>query len=135
LKFQNDRKESLKSQLAKSEEDFQEITSGIVLLKEEKQAEGVTLNVFTQELQTAKQLLENIRGDHSALRLRLEEQAEMMREAEKEVSETEKNITVNNVQRQNLLEEQKRSELEFENRRVEYDQLQNKLQQLRIETQ
>src|SRR4030095_14846682 len=81
----------------------------------------------------AKQVLETERTDHAALKSRLETQSGMMRELEKEITETEKNITISDVQRQNLLQEKERGESEFLSNQEEHARLQQQLNSLRTE--
>ena len=58
-----------------------------------------------------------------------------MREVEQEISEVEKNITIREVQKQNLLQEKERSTSDFTNRQQEHERLQNELNGLRGEEQ
>ncbi|MEO6166949.1 MAG: chromosome segregation protein SMC [Chitinophagales bacterium] len=135
LKFQRDKKENLTSQNDKATSDLQQIATGIEGFTEQKSREHDFFNTFTQELEIAKQVLENIRADHSGIKTRLEEQTSVMRELDREISETEKNITIRDVQKQNLLQEQERGEGEFNQRQNEHSQFQQQLQSLRDEEQ
>lgn len=135
LKFQRDKQESLTAQNSKAVEDLQLITESINGFKEQKASEHDVFNSFSQELEIAKQVLENIRADHAATKSRLDEQTSVMRDLEKEMAETEKNVTIRDVQKQNLLQEKDRGETEFQSRQEEHAQLQNQLQALRNEEQ
>ncbi|HUM47063.1 MAG TPA: chromosome segregation protein SMC, partial [Chitinophagales bacterium] len=135
LKFQRDKKENLTSQNDRAAADLQQIAIGIEGFKEQKTREHDFFNTFSQELEIAKQVLENIRADHGGIKIRLEEQSAVMRDLEREISETEKNITIRDVQQQNLLQEKERGEAEFNQRQNEYGQFQQQLQSLREEEQ
>ena len=132
-KFQRDKKENLTVQNTKATEDLSQITSSIDDLKQQRSKEQEMFNAFSRELETAKQVLENVRADHSGIKNRLEEQTTLMRELEKEIGETEKNITIRDVQKQNLLQEKERGETEFLSRQQEHQELQLQLQSLRNE--
>jgi chromosome segregation protein len=135
LKFQRDKKETLTAQNNKAAEDLQQITAGIDGFREQKQREHELQANFSQQLEIAKQELEHIRADHSGIKSRLEEQTVVMRDLEKEISENEKNITIRDVQKQNLLQEKERGEQEFTLRQEEHQQLQKQLNSLREEEQ
>ncbi|MEP7127476.1 MAG: AAA family ATPase, partial [Chitinophagales bacterium] len=135
LKFQKDKKENLTSQSDKAAADLQQIAAGIEGFKEQKIREHELFSSFTQELEIAKQVLENIRADHGGIKTRLEEQTNVMRDLDREIAETEKNITIRDVQKQNLLQEKERGETEFNQRQNEYRQFQQQLQSLRDEEQ
>ncbi|MGB3075113.1 MAG: chromosome segregation protein SMC [Chitinophagales bacterium] len=135
LKFQKDKKENLTSQSDKAAADLQQIAAGIEGFKEQKIKEHELFSSFTQELEIAKQVLENIRADHGGIKTRLEEQTNVMRDLDREIAETEKNITIRDVQKQNLLQEKERGETEFNQRQHEYGLFQQQLQSLREEEQ
>lgn len=80
-------------------------------------------------------MLENIRAEHGGIKIRLEEQTNVMRELDREIAETEKSITIRDVQQQNLLQERQRGEMEFTTRHQEHGEFQKQLQSLREEEQ
>lgn len=135
LRFQRDKKVTLAAQSEKAADDLRLIGAGMDEFRQQKTKEHDALNLFTSELEVAKQVLENIRADHSGIKMRLEEQTSVMRELDRELAETEKNITIRDVQHQNLLQEKERGEAEFNQRRDEYGALQQQLQSLREEEQ
>lgn len=135
LKFQRDKKINLTSQSEKAAADLRQIGAGIEGFREQKSSEHDVFNLFTSELEIAKQVLENIRADHSGIKTRLEEQTNVMRDLDREMAETEKNITIRDVQQQNMLQEKERGETEFNQRQQEYGELQQQLQSLREEEQ
>jgi chromosome segregation protein len=135
LKFQRDKKESLHAQNEKAAADLQEIATGIEVFQQQKTTEHNNFNTFSQELEIAKQVLENIRAEHGGIKIRLEEQTNVMRELDREIAETEKNITIRDVQQQNLLQERQRGEMEFTTRHQEHGEFQKQLQSLREEEQ
>ncbi|HYV94971.1 MAG TPA: chromosome segregation protein SMC [Chitinophagales bacterium] len=135
LKFQKDKQLNLSSQIHKANDDLKQITSGINSLASEKNQESHTLTSMMQELEIAKQVLSNVKEDHAGIKSRLEEQTALMRGVEKEIAEVEKNITIRDVQKQNLQQEKERSTSEFTNRQQEHERLQNEMNDLRSEEQ
>ncbi len=135
LKFQRDKRESLHAQNQKAAADLQEIATGIEAFQQQKTTEHTNFNSFSQELDIAKQVLENIRAEHGGIKIRLEEQTNVMRELDREIAETEKNITIRDVQQQNLQQEKERGEMEFSQRHQEHAEFQKQLQSLREEEQ
>lgn len=135
LKFQRDKKENLVAQNDKAAADLQEIAKAIEGFTKQKTEQYELLNAFTRELETAKQVLENVRAEHGGIKIRLEEQTTVMRNLEREIGETEKNITIRDVQQQNLLQELERGEKEFDLRKNEHDTFQQQLSSLREEEQ
>ncbi len=135
LKFQRDKKVNLTTQSEKAAADLRQIGAGIEGFRQQKTSEHDVFNRFTAELEIARQALENVRADHSGIKNRLEEQTNVMRDLDREMAETEKNITIRDVQQQNMLQEQERGEAEFSQRQHEYGELQQQLQSLREEEQ
>lgn len=135
LKFQKDKGSTLSLQIEKANDDLKQTTSGIESLAVQKNQESQVLNSFIQALEVAGQVLNNVKEDHAGIKSRLEEQTGIMREVERELSEVEKNISISEVQKQNLQQEKERSTSEFTSRQQEHERLQGELKDLRSEEQ
>jgi len=135
LKFQKDKRTQLENQIQKSGEELKLTEEGIQLLTVEKSQEQTALSVLKQELDVATSVLTAAKQDHSFIKSRLEEQSTLMRDVEREVAEIEKNMTIRDVQKQNLVQEKERSGKEVESRMQDHAQLQNELNHLKNEEQ
>ncbi|MEO5673003.1 MAG: chromosome segregation protein SMC [Chitinophagales bacterium] len=135
LKFQKDRKQALVLQIAKSQNEIQEITSVISSVSLQRNQEATVLKMQSEELNKAKIALGNDRMDHAGIKLRLEEQSAFMRGVEKDLAESEKNLTILEVQKQNLQQEYERSTIDYNNRKQEHELLNEELNSLRSEEQ
>ncbi len=127
LKFQKDKKETLTSQNIKAGADLEQISESIHEFHEQKIRQNILFNSVAQEVEVAKQVLRDNRGDHSGIKIRLEQQTVLMRGLEKEFSEIEKTIAIHTVQKNNLLQEKGRSETEYEGRNDEHKLLTQQL--------
>lgn len=135
LKFQKDKESTLSAQIEKANDNLKQITAGIESFTLQKNQESQVLNSLIQALEVAGQVLNNVKEDHSGTKSRLEEQTGILREVERELSEVEKNISISEVQKQNLQQEKERSTSDFTNRQQEHDRLESELKDLRSEEQ
>lgn len=127
LKFQHDKKNNLAQQNTNTTNQIQQVETEITSLGLSKQNEQQILVLAQQEFETMKQTVEEVRAKHSETRRNLDQQLNLHRVLEREVSEAEKNISVSAVQKENLQKELQQGEQESENRKQETEKLQSEI--------
>ena len=124
LRFQNDQKNSLNTQNQHTEQSIRQTEQELQVLQSSRQSEQVLHNQMQQEFEQMKVTVEEVRMSHTDLKRTLDNTLNQQRQLERDIVESEKNITVSQVQKENYQKELEQGEAENATRREEIQRLQ-----------
>ncbi|MBA3649663.1 MAG: chromosome segregation protein SMC [Chitinophagales bacterium] len=123
LKFKEDKKQSIIVQNQKASEELNIIADAIDTLHADSKNENALLAMSVTARDLSKISLDGLRADYTSTKLRLDDQAKLFHETEKEFSEIERESSINEVKKLNLLQEKERARIDHTNRKMEQEQL------------